>query len=68
METPSLYKNIFLYECEDSWNKIMKGIKILVFKSFNIVFVKSMVGEWCEILIIHKQYKNEKIFMQKKKT
>jgi hypothetical protein len=44
----------------------MKGIKILVFKSFNIVFVKSMVGEWCEILIIHKQYKNEKIFMPKK--
>jgi hypothetical protein len=45
----------------------MKGIKILVLKSFNIVFVKFMVGEWCEILIIHKKYKNEKIFMQKKK-
>ncbi len=39
-------------------------MKSLILKSFGVVNVKSMVGEWCDILIIHKQYKNEKIFMQ----
>jgi len=48
-------------------HEIILWRELKVFKSFNIIFVKSMVGEWCEILIIHKQYKNEKIFMQKKK-
>jgi len=32
----------------------VKGIKILILKGFDIVYVKSMVGEWCDILIIHK--------------
>jgi hypothetical protein len=39
----------------------MKG---LILKGFGVVYVKSMVREWCDILVIHKQYKNEKIFMQ----
>jgi hypothetical protein len=40
-----------------SWNRIVKGIKILILKGFNIVYmcVKSMVGEWCDILVIHRQ-------------
>ncbi len=40
-----------------SWNIIVKGIKILVLKGFGIVYmcVKSMVGEWCGILVIHRQ-------------
>jgi len=33
----------------------MKGIEILVLKGFDIVYVKSMVGKWCDTLIIHKQ-------------
>jgi hypothetical protein len=33
----------------------VKGIEILVLKDFNIVYKKSMVGEWCDILIIRKQ-------------
>ncbi len=33
----------------------MEGIEILVLKGFNIVYVKSMVGEWCDILVIHRQ-------------
>ncbi len=32
----------------------MKGIEILILKGFSVVYVKSMVGEWCDILIIHK--------------
>jgi hypothetical protein len=40
-----------------SWNKIVKGIEILLLKGFNIVYmcVKSMVGEWCGILVIYKK-------------
>ncbi len=33
----------------------MKGIEILVLKDFGIVYVKSMVEEWCAILIVHRQ-------------
>jgi hypothetical protein len=55
LETPSLDKNKLLYECEVSWNEIVKGIKILVLKGFGVVYVKSMVGEWCGMLIIHRQ-------------
>ncbi len=33
----------------------MKGIKIFVLKGFDIIDVKSMVGKWCDILIIHTQ-------------
>ncbi len=32
----------------------MKGIEILVLKGFGIVYMKSMVGKWCDILIIHR--------------
>jgi hypothetical protein len=32
-----------MYECKTPWNKIMKGIEILVLKGFGIVYVKSMV-------------------------
>ncbi len=43
----------------------MKGIEILVLKGFiKNIYVKSMIGEWCGILIKHIQYKGEKIFMQ----
>jgi len=35
----------------------MKGIEILVSKSFGIFYVKFMVGKWCDILVIHRQYK-----------
>jgi hypothetical protein len=38
----------------------VKGIEILVLKVFGVVYVKSMVGEWCGILVIHRQYKDEK--------
>jgi hypothetical protein len=55
LETPSLNKNKLLYECKVLWNIIVEGIEILVLKGFNIVYVKSMVGEWCDILVIHRQ-------------
>jgi hypothetical protein len=32
----------------------VKGIKILVLKGFDVVYVKSMIGEWCDILVIHR--------------
>jgi hypothetical protein len=53
LETLSFDRNKLLYECKVLWNKIMKGIDILVLKGFDIVYVKSMVGEGCDILIIH---------------
>jgi hypothetical protein len=43
-----------LYECKVSWNRIVKGIKILILKVFSVVYVKFMVGEWCGIVIIHR--------------
>jgi hypothetical protein len=54
LETPSFDINK-LYEYKVSWNKIEKGIDILVLKGFSIVYVRSMVGKWCGILIIHRQ-------------
>ncbi len=54
LETPSFDINELLYDYKISWNTIMKGIEILILKSFGIVYEKSMVEEWCEILIIHK--------------
>ncbi len=33
----------------------MKGIEIFVLKGFNIVYMKSMVGKWCGVLVIHRQ-------------
>jgi len=55
LETPSLDRNELLYECKVSWNKIVKGIKILVLKGFGVVYVKFMVKKWCGILVMHKQ-------------
>jgi hypothetical protein len=54
---PHLMKTSGWYECKFSWDRIMKGIEIFVLKSFGIVYVcvKSMVGEWCDILFIHKK-------------
>ncbi len=53
-----------LYECKVLWNKIVKRIKILLLKSFNIicVCVKYMIEKWCGTLII----KGEKLFVKKK--
>ncbi len=44
----------------------MKGIEIFVLKSFSIIYVcvKSMVGEWCGILVINKKVKGERIFVE----
>jgi hypothetical protein len=66
LKTLSLEINKLLYEYKISWNRIVKGIEILVLKGFGIVYVKSMVREWCDIRIIHRQYKGEKTFMQTK--
>ncbi len=55
METPSLDRNKLWYECKFSWNKIVKRIEIFVLKGFGVVYVKFMVGEKCDILVIHKQ-------------
>ncbi len=55
METSSLDRNKLLYEYKVSWNRIVKRIEILVLKSFGVVYVKFMVGEWCGILVIHRQ-------------
>jgi hypothetical protein len=53
LEAHSLDRNKLLYECKISWNKFLKGIDILVLKGFGVVYVKFMVGKWCDILIIH---------------
>jgi hypothetical protein len=45
LETPSLDRNKLLYECKISWNRIVKGIKILILKGFDVVYEKSIVGE-----------------------
>ncbi len=66
LETPSLNRNKLLYECKISWNKIVKRIEILVLKGFGVVCVKFIVGEWCDILIIHRQQKRwENIYANK---
>jgi hypothetical protein len=64
LKTLSFDRNKLLYECKVSWNIIMKGIEILILKGFSVIYVKSMVREWCGILVIHRQWKGEKIFMQ----
>ncbi len=51
------------YEYKVSWNKIVKGIKILTLKGFGVIYVKSIVEEWCDI---HRQYKDKKKLMQLK--
>jgi hypothetical protein len=33
----------------------VKEIKILVLKGFGVVYVKSIVGEWCGILVAQRQ-------------
>jgi hypothetical protein len=48
-KTLSLDRSKLLYECKISWNRIVKGIEILIFKGFGIVYVKSMVRKWCGI-------------------
>jgi hypothetical protein len=37
-----------------SLNKIIKGIEIFVLKGFGVLYVKSMVGKWCGILVMHR--------------
>jgi hypothetical protein len=56
LQTLSLGENK-LYECKVLWNRIVKGIEILIFKDFCTIYesVKSMVGEWCGIIVIHKK-------------
>jgi hypothetical protein len=46
LETPSFDRNK-LYECNVSWNIIVKGIKIFVLKGFGVVYLKSIVGDFC---------------------
>jgi len=48
-------RNKLLYECKISWNRIVKGLEILVLKGFGVVYMKSMIGKWCGLLIIHRQ-------------
>ncbi len=55
LETPSLDRNKLLYEPKVSWNRIVKGIDIFVLKGFGVVYVKFMIREWCDIIIIHRQ-------------
>jgi hypothetical protein len=59
-------KNKLLYECKVLWNIIVKGIEILIFKIFGIIYdyVKSMVREWCGIIVTHKKWKGEIIFVK----
>jgi hypothetical protein len=54
-----------LYEHKVSWDKLVKIIKILIFNFFDIVYecVKSLIREWCDIIVIHAKYKDEWIFV-----
>ncbi len=54
-KTFSLDRNKLLYECKISWNKVAKGIENSIFKGFGIIYVKSTIGKWCGILVIHRQ-------------
>jgi hypothetical protein len=47
LDTPSLYENKLLYECKVLWNKIVKGLEILICKDFDKVYdcMKYMVRE-----------------------
>jgi hypothetical protein len=60
------YKKKLLHECKFVYNRIMKGVEIFVLKGFGVVHIKFMIGEWYSIVLIHRQYKDEKIFMQSK--
>jgi sporulation protein YlmC with PRC-barrel domain len=42
-KTPSLDKNKLLYECKIPYNRIVKVIKILILKGFDVVYVKFIV-------------------------
>jgi hypothetical protein len=44
----------------------MKGFELLVLNEFSVVCVKFMVGKWCGILVMYRQYKGEKIVVQSK--
>ncbi len=68
LERLSSNENKLLYEYKVSWNKIVKGIEILVFKGFDKVYdcVKYMVGKWYDIIVTHRKLQNEKIFVQTK--
>jgi hypothetical protein len=57
LETPSYNENKLLYEYKVSWNKIMKGLEILILKGLGIVYecVKPMVRKWCDIIVIHRK-------------
>jgi hypothetical protein len=56
-KTLSLDRIMLLYECKISSNIIMKRNEIWILKSFGIVYVyvKSIVKEWCDILVKYKQ-------------
>jgi hypothetical protein len=42
-KTPSFDRNKLWNECKVSWNKIVKGIEILVLINFGVIYVKCMV-------------------------
>jgi hypothetical protein len=67
-KTPSFDEHKLMYECKVLWNIIMNQIEIFVLKSFGIIYecVKFMVREWCDIIIIHRKQKVERILMQTK--
>ncbi len=56
-KTPSLDENKLLYKCKVLWNKIVKGIEILIFKGFGKVYdsVKYMVEKWCGIIVTNRK-------------
>jgi len=43
----------------------MKGIDILILKGFDIIYVKSMVGKWYDILVIYIDNKNARKYLCK---
>jgi hypothetical protein len=57
LERPSLDENKLLHECKISWNRIEKGIKILVFKGFSkgYDYVRYMVRKWYDIIITYRK-------------
>jgi len=67
-KTSSLVENKLLHKWIFLWNKIVKITNILIFKFFDIIYmcVKLMVRKWCDILLIHRKQKCEKIFVQTK--
>ncbi len=53
--TLSFDRNKCLYRCKVSWNIIVKEVAILVLKGFGVIYVKFMVSECCDILVLHRQ-------------